>query len=138
MAAKIEVQNPDAVSMTGIFSWGLRVKEAHEWYYLSGHVDVRPDWTIGHPGDPLAQTRTVFKDLEVMLSRAGYKLDDVVKVDVTVTKDYNLGENLPNFLEIFAEAFQTVAVKPSAGTLRVVEALAMPGVFIEIEMVAAK
>jgi enamine deaminase RidA (YjgF/YER057c/UK114 family) len=138
MASKIEVTNPNAVSVQGVFNWGLRVKQAHEWYYISGHVDVKPDWQVGHPGDPLAQTRAIFKDLEAMLERAGYSLEDVVKVETTVTPEYNLVENLPKFLEIFAETFQAVAVKPSAGTLRVVEALAIPGVFIEIEMVAAR
>ena len=138
MASKIEVANPDIVSMKGSFSWGLRVKEVQEWYYISGQVDIKADWQIGHPGDPVGQTRAVFKNLEAMLIRGGYSLDEVVRVETTVTPQYNLAENFTKYQAIFAETFRTVAVKPSVGTLRVVEALAVPGIFIEIEMVAAK
>lgn len=138
MTTKTQVQHPYADTMINAFSWGLKVKEVQEWYYVTGLMDIKADWQIGHPGDPLGQTRAVFKDLEGMLIRAGYTLDDVVKVDTTVTPEYNLTENLPGFLQIFAETFQGVAIKPSAGTLRVVEALAVPGGFIEIELVAAR
>ena len=66
MASKIEVANPDIVSMKGSFSWGLRVKEVQEWYYISGQVDIKADWQIGHPGDPVGQTRAVFKNLDML------------------------------------------------------------------------
>src|SRR5690349_24955604 len=138
MATKTQVQHPFADNLINTFSWGLKVTDVQEWYYITGLMDIKPDWQIGHPGDPLGQTRAVFKDLAGMLTRAGYSLDDVVKVDVTVTPEYNLGENLGGFLQIFGETFQDAAIKPSAGTLRVVEGLAVPGGFIEIELVAAR
>jgi enamine deaminase RidA (YjgF/YER057c/UK114 family) len=39
---------------------------------------------------------------------------------------------------IFMELFADMAVKPAAGTLRVVEALAIPGMLVEYEFWAAR
>ncbi len=73
-----------------------------------------------------------------MLTRAGYTLDDVVWVEPTVTKAYDVAANLGGFLDLWTETFEEVEVKPAAGSFRVVEAFANPDLLIEMQMIAAR
>jgi enamine deaminase RidA (YjgF/YER057c/UK114 family) len=65
-------------------------------------------------------------------------LDDVVRTEVTVTREFDLAGNLQGLHEIWVEVFAEVAVRPTAGQLRVVDALAVPGMLIEGELLAAR
>jgi enamine deaminase RidA (YjgF/YER057c/UK114 family) len=54
-----------------------------------------------------------------------------------MTKDVQPDE-FNEIFKLFGEYFADMEVKPAAGTLRVVEALALPGMVVEYEFWAAK
>jgi enamine deaminase RidA (YjgF/YER057c/UK114 family) len=138
MATKIAVQNPQAPDLSAMFPWGLRVRDFQELLLITGHGDLDPSFQVRHPGDPLGQTRAILEELRALLDRAGYSVDDVIKVDVTVTREYDTATNFNAFTAIWAEFFAGSPVKPSGGTLRVIDALVVPGMLVEIEMMAAR
>ena len=138
MVTKIPVANPAAPDISAVFPWGLRVRQFEELFFVSGHGDVDAAFRVRHPGAPLAQARAIFQDLLDMLARADYRLDDVIKIEATVTKDFDLARNFQPLLALWAEVLAEVPVKPSGGVLRVVDALALPGMLIEIEVLAAR
>src|SRR3712207_6455040 len=73
-----------------------------------------------------------------MLAEAGYDLDDVVTAEVTVTREFDLARNIEALHRIWAEVFADVAVKLAAGQLRVADALTVPGMLVEIELLTAR
>lgn len=83
-------------------------------------------------GDLGAQVRQVFANLAEVLNAAGASPADVVRMR-TYLVDYNpdmLGVIGPAIAEFFGD------VTPPANTLLGVQALALPGFLVEIEMVA--
>ena len=98
--------------------------------FISGIVPVDTEGKLVGEGDVAAQTRQVFRNMELVLKAAGCGFDDVVKVvhyllDVDDRPVIN-----PVRMEFFGEA------RP-ASTLVEVSALAIPGARLEIEAVAA-
>jgi enamine deaminase RidA (YjgF/YER057c/UK114 family) len=136
--ARIPVEDPQAPDLSAVVSSGLRLRGFEELYFVAGHGDLDADFRVRHPGDPLTQTRAVFDDLTGMLAEAGYDLDDVVTAEVTVTREFDLARNIEALHRIWAEVFADVAVKPAAGQLRVADALAVPGMLVEIEPLTAR
>ncbi|MBA2518272.1 MAG: RidA family protein [Chloroflexia bacterium] len=132
------VAHADAPGFGHMFNWGLRIGEFTELYFLTGQGDVDANLQVRHPGDPLEQTRRCFAHHAGMLAQAGYTWNDVVWAEATVTKAFDVAANFAGFAEIWAETFQDVAVKPAAGVFRVVDALALPEMLIEIQLLAAK
>jgi 2-iminobutanoate/2-iminopropanoate deaminase len=138
MATKIAVQNPNAPDLSAMFPWGLRVRDFQELFFVTGHGDIDQSFRVRHPGDPLGQTRAIFEEIREMLEGAGYSFADVIKVDVTVTKEFDVAMNFHAFTALWSEFFADSPVKPSGGTLRVIDALVVPGMLVEVEMMAAR
>ena len=86
MAKKVAVHS-DTLPDRSIFSWGLKVSDYNELFFLTGQVDVGPDGSCRHPGDPVAQTQAVFDSLVGMLNQEGWSIRDVIRWEVTVTKE---------------------------------------------------
>ncbi len=105
---------------------------------LTGQIDADPDSAVRHPGDPVGQTRGIFESLVGMLEAEGWSLDDVIRVEITFTKDVDLATQRDEIYKVWADVFRDVAIKPAAGTLRIVDALARPGFFVEFEFMAAR
>ena len=120
------------------FNQGLIVSDYKELYFLTGQVDVDAQGNCRHPGDPAGQAKGIMDNLSGMLAQEGWSLNDVIKVEITVTKDVDLGQQLDGIFEVWADTFKDVNPKPSAGTLRVSYALARPGIFVEFEYLAAR
>jgi hypothetical protein len=57
---------------------------------------------------------------------------------VTVTKEFDVATNFHGFTALRSEFFADSPVKPSGGTLRVIDALVVPGMLIEVEMMVAQ
>lgn len=75
--------------------------------------------------------------MQNFLESSGYTKDDIIRIEFTMTKDV-APEKYDAIFGLFAEFFADVEVKPAAGTLRVVEALAIPGMLVEYEFWAAR
>jgi len=122
---------------TKMFSRGLKVSNYSELFLVSGYGDLGPGYQVRHPGDPVAQTRYIFADVKSFLEQAGYSINDVIRVELTFTKDVERTK-YDDIFELVTEFFADVAVKPATGTLRIVDELAMPGMLVEYEFLAAK
>jgi len=138
MAVKTAVQCHTAPDRSAIFSWGLKVSDFKEVFILTGQVDSHPDGSCRHPNDPVGQTQGIFDSLVGMLVQEGWSVHDVVRVEITVTKDVDLDKHRDGIYKVWADAFKGVDPKPAAGTLRVIHALARPGFFVEFEFLAAR
>ena len=98
---------------------------------ISGQVPLDADGRLVGQGDPQAQVRQVFRNLEAALAAAGATMDHVVKLTVFLTDMADLA------------AFRTVrdefirADKPPASSLVRVSGLVNPEFRIEVEALAA-
>jgi 2-iminobutanoate/2-iminopropanoate deaminase len=137
MATKTAVNNENAPDFRSMFNWGLKLTNFSEIFLLAGHGAIGADYQVLHPGDAVAQTKYVLADIKAFLEQSGYSLDDIIRIEFTMTKEVQPDE-FQEIFKLFGEFFAAVKVKPAAGTLRVVEALALPGMVVEYEFWAAK
>ncbi len=136
MAKKTAVHNENAPDYRSMFNWGLKITDFSELFLLAGHGALAVDNQVLHPGDAVAQTRHILADVKTFLEQSGYSLDDVIRIEFTMTKDVK-PEEFQEIFGLFGEYFADMEVKPAAGTLRVVDALAIPGMVVEYEFWAA-
>jgi 2-iminobutanoate/2-iminopropanoate deaminase len=122
---------------TRMFSRGLKVSNFSELFLISGCGDLGPGYRVRNPGDPVAQTRHIFADVEAFLEQAGYSIDDIIRMELTFTKDVDRTQ-YDDIFDLIIEFFAHVAVRPATGTLRIVDALAFPDMLVEYEFVVAK
>ncbi|MCA9691088.1 MAG: Rid family hydrolase [Nannocystaceae bacterium] len=134
---KTAVPNPNAPDFTAIFNWGVKIKNMDELFLIAGHGAHDADGNILYPEDPVAQTQYILDNFDVYLNANGYDRDDIIRIEFTMTNDVTEAE-FNQILGQFAGYFAPVAVKPAAGTLRIVDALALPGMKVEYEIWCAK
>lgn len=137
MATKIAVNNENAPDFRTMFNWGVKVSNFSELFLISGHGAHGPDYQVQHADDPVGQTQYILAEVKSFLERNDYSLDDIIRIEFTLTKDVDRARYNEIF-GLFAEFFAEVKVKPAAGTLRVVDSLALPGMLVEYEFLAAK
>ncbi len=97
--------------------------------FVSGLIAVDGHGTLVGGDDVAAQTRQVFANLRAVLSEAGCRFEDVVKVTVYLTDVDDRPKINPVRQEVFGDA------RP-ASTLVEVSRLAVPGAKVEVEAVA--
>ena len=102
---------------------------AGDLLFVSGIVPVDGDGQLVGGEDVVAQARAVFETLRVVLSRAGARPEDVVKVTVFLTDV----DDRPAINPVRQEFFGTA--RP-ASTLVEISRLAIPGAKLEVEAVA--
>ena len=138
MATKKALPCPTTIDRSATFNWGLKISAFSELILFAGQIDADPDGNVRHPNDPVGQTQGIFDSLVGMLHAEGWSVDDVVRVEVTVTKDMDWDKHRDGIFKIWTDTFKNVPIKPAAGTLRIIHALARPGFFIEFEFMAAR
>ena len=98
--------------------------------YISGQVPRGLNGKAVHPGDPAAQIRQVWANLEIAVKAAGGTLQDIVK-----TTTYVVGaENLAKIREVRMTLLPEQG-RPTSTTV-VVAGLADPDFLVEVEAVA--
>ena len=137
MSTKLAVNNDKAPNLNNIFNWGLKLSDFSELFFISGHGSLKPDFQIEHPGDPVGQTRFILSQLQEYLHDNDYSLNDVVQIKLTITKDVT-DEQFEALTQVYTEFMHDILIKPSGGTMRVVDRLAFPGMMVEFEFLAAK
>lgn len=137
MATKTAVPNPAAPDYGAIFNWGLKITDYKELFLLAGHGAHDATGAIQHPEDAVAQTKYILDHLPAYLESAGYTKNDIIRQEFTMTKAVP-PEAYDEIFGLFAGFFGDVDVKPAAGTLRVIEALAIPNMLVEYEFWCAK
>jgi len=100
--------------------------------YLAGQVAWDRDRNIVGEGDLQAQTRHVFNNLIEALDAAGAGLADLVKIGIYVV-DHDL-EKMATIRSVRDEFLE--GITPPVSTLLGVDALAVPGLMIEIDGIA--
>jgi enamine deaminase RidA (YjgF/YER057c/UK114 family) len=98
--------------------------------YISGQVPRGLDGKAMHVGDPAAQIRQVWVNLETAIRAAGGSLQDIVKTTTYVVGAENLGKIREVRMSILPEEG-----RPTSTTV-VVAGLADPDFLVEVEAVA--
>jgi reactive intermediate/imine deaminase len=112
------------------FSQAWRVDNSQSIVFASGQGPISPDGELVGDGDFEAQTRQVFENLQTVLGDAGASFDAIVRITVYLT---DIGK-LRDFGRIKAEF---IAGEQPASTALEVNALALPGMMIEVDAIAA-
>ena len=97
--------------------------------YLSGDGSIDPVTRTLVPGDARAQTRRTLLNLAQTLTALGSSLEKAIKVTVYLTDMRDYG----SMNEVYAEFFPK---DPPARTTVGVASLPVPGLIVEIELVA--
>jgi reactive intermediate/imine deaminase len=113
------------------FSQAWRLDGVQSLVFLAGQGPISPEGEVVAPGDFEAQARQTFQNLATVLEQAGASFDAVVRTTVYLTDM----ERLPELARIRGEFLD--ASRPPASTALGVTALALPGMMIEIDAIAA-
>jgi len=108
-----------------------QAKQIGNTIYLSGQVAYDASGQLVGEGDMKAQTRQVFDNIRSVLGAADARMEDIVKINTYITDSSNFMDMLGARSEIFGS-------DPPASTAVVVQALAFPGLLIEVEAIAIK
>lgn len=137
MEGGIEHLAPQGVSSPlGPYAHAVRVPAGADWLHVAGQVSVGEDGQVVGAGDIRAQTDRVFRNLEGVLTAAGFSFTDVVKTTTFLVRS----EDVEVFREIrlpFYRRYFPSGEYP-AGTLVVVQRLAGEAFLLEVEAIAAK
>jgi len=98
--------------------------------YIAGQVSAGADGNVVGKGDPEAQVRQVWRNIEAAVKAAGGTLQQVVKTTTYVT---NI-QYAAAVRKVREEVFQSS--NPPTSTLLVVAGLASPDYMVEIEAIA--
>lgn len=123
--------NPWAWQTARGFSQAWRVRGADDLLFLSGQAPLDAEGHLVGDGDFDAQARQTFDNLSTVLQDAGYTLTDIVKVTVYLT-DITM---LARYSQIKAEY---IPGPHPASTAIGAAALALPGMLLEVEAIAAR
>jgi 2-iminobutanoate/2-iminopropanoate deaminase len=126
MADVIGVPSPYTWDAPFRYSQATRIGDL---IFVSGQAAVGPEGTVVGEGDFDAQAAQVFANLEAVLAAAGSSLRKVAKANIYLT-DMSY---FPKVLELRDRHF--VAPYPADTTVEVT-ALALPGLMIEIDVIA--
>jgi enamine deaminase RidA (YjgF/YER057c/UK114 family) len=119
--------NPDTLSRSRGYSQVVKVGDTA---YIAGQVSAGADGNVVGKGDPEAQVRQVWRNIEAAVKAAGGTLQNVVKTTTYVT---NI-QYAAAVRKVRDEVFQSS--NPPTSTLLVVAGLASPDYMVEIEAVA--
>lgn len=119
--------NPDSLSRSRGYSQVVKVGNT---VYVAGQVSAGADGNVVGKGDPEAQVRQVWRNIEAAVKAAGGTLQHVVKTTTYVT-NIQYGAAVRKVRE---EVFQSS--NPPTSTLLVVAGLASPDYMVEIDVIA--
>ena len=119
--------NPDTLSRSRGYS---QVVEVGNTVYIAGQVSAGVDGNVVGKGDPEAQVRQVWRNIEAAVKASGGTLQNVVKTTTYVT---NI-QYAAAVRKVREELFQ--AWNPPTSPLLVVAGLASPDYLVEIEAIA--
>jgi enamine deaminase RidA (YjgF/YER057c/UK114 family) len=115
------------------FSQAIEVKAAQCTLYCSGQTSIDAQGHTAHPDDMSAQIGKAMDNLEEVLSRAEYRLSDIVRLTVYTTDVDRVFASYGGLVKRLAQA----GAKPTMAVLGVTR-LAFPELMVEIEATAAK
>lgn len=117
------------------YSQGVLVTQPARTLYAAGQGAITAEGALACEGDMAGQARLAMDNVETVLEAAGMTLEDVVRYDVHVT---DLGDYFAHGHEHVAKRFAAAGVVPAGGIAAEVSALAVPGMAVEVTVVAAR
>ena len=116
------------------YSQGVLVEQPKRTLYAAGQGPVDADGRLVHEDDVAGQTRQAMDNVETVLAAAGMTLSDVVRYDIHATdlQDYFVHGHV-EVVKRFGEA----GVVPAGGIATEVSALAIPGMQVEVTVIAS-
>ncbi len=115
------------------WSWAIETSGAQRVLYCAGQVSMDGEGKLLHVGDMRAQINQALDNLEIVLSKAGYQLSDVVRIDYYTTDADLLMANW----DAIKNRLVTAGCR-AGGVLLGVSRLAFPELLIEIEATAVQ
>jgi len=112
------------------FSQGWKIEGAQSLLFVSGQGGISAEGELVGDGDFKAQAELAFRNLEAVLQGAGASLADVVKLTVYLT-------DMARLRDYIAVKARFINGDQPASTALQVPALALPGMMIEVEAIAA-
>ena len=119
--------NPETLSRSRGYSQVVKVGNT---VYIAGQVSAGADGNVVGKGDPEAQVRQIWRNIEAAVKSVGGTLQQVVKTTTYVT---NI-QYAAAVRKVRDELFQSS--NPPTSTLLVVAGLANPDYLVEIESIA--
>src|SRR5919106_2718549 len=119
--------NPETLSHSRVYSQVVKVGNT---VYIAGQVSAGADGNVVGKGDPEAQVRQIWRNIEAAVKAAGGTLQNVVKTTTYVT---NI-QYAAAVRKVREELLQSL--NPPTSTLLVVAGLASPDYMVEIEAIA--
>lgn len=137
MAIKTAFRNENLPDFSNAFSWGLKISDFQEVFFVTGHADCDLNFTTQYPNNPVAQTRLILAQMKQFIEKSGFNLNDVVRTDWTFVNEVT-SDDFSAIATLWEEYLVDVEVKPATGTLRYVQRLGMPNMMVEFEMMLAR
>ena len=120
-----KIYTKNAPEPVGPYSQAIK---ANGFLYCSGQIAINPENNQFINGDIVEQTNQVMKNIEAVLTQAGYSFDNVIKT-MCFIDDMN---NFSAFNEVYAQYFTS---KPARSC---VEAKLPKNAKVEVEVIAYK
>ena len=117
------------------YSQGVLVEQPTQTLYAAGQGSMDGDGNLLHDGDVAGQAAQAMDNVETVLAEAGMTLADVVRYDIHAT---DLQDYFMNGHEQVAKRFGQAGNIPAGGIATQVPALAVPGMAVEITVIACR
>ena len=124
-----KVINVGVAEKLGKYSDAIQTDSGVRWLYTSGTPGLNEDGTL--PTDFESQARLAWKSIVAMLHAADMDVENIVKINQSMLRR----EDLPAYRKIRDEH---LGLARPASMLSFISELVMPGMLIELEIVAAK
>ena len=121
--------NVGVAAKLGKYSDAIQVNSGARWLYTSGTPGLNEDGSL--PADFETQARLAWQSIVAMLHAADMTVDDIVKINQSMLRR----EDLAAYRQIREEYLGNA--RP-ASMLSFINELVMPGMLIELEIIAAK
>jgi enamine deaminase RidA (YjgF/YER057c/UK114 family) len=124
-----KVINVGVAEKLGKYSDAIQTCSGARWLYTSGTPGLNEDGTL--PEDFESQARLAWKSIITMLHAADMDVENIVKINQSMLRR----EDLPAYRKIRDDH---LGLARPASMLSFISELVMPGMLIELEIVAAK
>ena len=134
--SKIAVKDPNKVEVASI-NWGLKIRDFSELFLVSGYGATDAEGTVQFPGDAAAQTEFILGRFQELIENNDYSKDNIIRYETTVTREVPASQ-FSGIRQATSAFMSGIAVKPTAATFRVVQALGNPEMLVELEIWLAR
>ena len=117
------------------FSQAVLVEAPSQTMYVAGQGPIDADGNLVHEGDMAGQSARTMDNVETVLAAGGMTLGDVVRYDVHTT---SLQDYFTNGAEQVVKRFAQAGIIPAGGIATEVPALAVPGMAVEVTVIACR